>query len=140
MYVCTKVCVYLCVRLPSFSLTVRSLSHALSRRQVKRKYGTKVQELQKECVNKRRRANLPKSAVEVRFVFPSFFPSLFLSLSLSFPLSFFPSLFLSLFLSFPLSLVSLLHPCVCGMVCACVRKEIVVVGLCVVVSALVSYG
>jgi len=32
---------------------------------VKRKYGTKVQELQKECVNKRRRANLPKSAVEV---------------------------------------------------------------------------
>jgi len=70
MYVCTKVCVYLCVRLPSFSLTVRSLSHALSRRQVKRKYGTKVQELQKECVNKRRRANLPKSAVGVRS--PSF--------------------------------------------------------------------
>ncbi|EKX37703.1 hypothetical protein GUITHDRAFT_77932 [Guillardia theta CCMP2712] len=28
-------------------------------------YGSKVEELQRECANKRRRANLPESAVEI---------------------------------------------------------------------------
>jgi hypothetical protein len=32
---------------------------------VKRKYGAKIEQLQQECVNKRRRANLPKPSVQV---------------------------------------------------------------------------